>query len=421
MKKKIAFVVVRYGLDVNGGAELHCRMLAERLVANYQVEVLTTCIHSYSNPTNDYPEGEETINGVTVRRFKTDPVHIKRKFPLCNSRIIRDIRRLLYRLSLLKPIANYLPIWNIQKKDELRIFRKNLFYSSSLFSYIQSHKNDYDVFIPLTIDYPETYYTALYAPEKTLVIPTMHEHKNAFRPILTEVFTRVAYIGFNMESEMKLAENIFGSAMSPHGVISVGINIASKADWEETQTKYRLPEEYLLYVGRIDPGKLDNIFNYFLTDKAKYKQSKLKLVLVGSKFFDAAQHPDIIYTGFVNDNEKITIIQHAKIVLNPSRYESLSLILLEALSLGKAMMANGKCNVMKEHEEKSNHAIIIYRNKKDFIKQLYTLDFNNALRKEMEGKGISYVQQNYNWSLIIQRLNQQIEYINNTKQKSGKS
>ena len=70
-KKKIAFIVVRYGLDVNGGAELHCRMLAERLVANYQVEVLTTCIHSYSNPTNDYPEGEETINGRT--KYKVSP------------------------------------------------------------------------------------------------------------------------------------------------------------------------------------------------------------------------------------------------------------------------------------------------------------------------------------------------------------
>lgn len=408
--KKIAFVVVRYGKEINGGAELHCRMLAERLVPYYQVEVLTTCAY---NAQKDYAEGKEMINGVTVRRFKTDPLHIKRKSPFSNARVIRNIRMWLYKASLLKSIASLIPVWTLLKKDELRLFRKNKFYSSALFAYIQSHKDEYDVFIPLTIDYPETYYTALYAPEKTLVIPTMHENKNAFRPILTEIFTKVAYIGFNMETEMKLAENIFGPKMSPHGIISVGIDIAHTADWEETLTKYQLPEEYLLYVGRIDAGKLDNIFKNFLAYKKKYRESKLKLVLVGSKYFNAMQHPDFIYTGFVSDNEKTAIIQHAKIVLNPSKYESLSLILLETLSLGKVMMVNGKCNVMKEHEEKSGHAITLFYNKKDFIEQLHALDFNDTLRKNMEGKGISYVQQSYNWDLIMQRLIQQIEYICN--------
>ena len=42
MKKKICCVVQRYGMEVNGGAELHCRQISERLTPFYDVEVLTT-------------------------------------------------------------------------------------------------------------------------------------------------------------------------------------------------------------------------------------------------------------------------------------------------------------------------------------------------------------------------------------------
>lgn len=45
--KKIAFVVQRYGLDVNGGAEYHCRLIAERMTKYFDVEVLTTCAIDY--------------------------------------------------------------------------------------------------------------------------------------------------------------------------------------------------------------------------------------------------------------------------------------------------------------------------------------------------------------------------------------
>ena len=73
MKKRIAFVTVRYGLDINGGAEFHCRMLAERLAGDCQVEVLTTCVKDYTKGGNEYPPGTGIVNGVTVRRFRTEP------------------------------------------------------------------------------------------------------------------------------------------------------------------------------------------------------------------------------------------------------------------------------------------------------------------------------------------------------------
>ena len=57
---KLAVVVQRYGADINGGAELHARYIAERLAKYAQVEVVTTCARDYVTWRNELPAGVET-------------------------------------------------------------------------------------------------------------------------------------------------------------------------------------------------------------------------------------------------------------------------------------------------------------------------------------------------------------------------
>ena len=66
---KLAVVVQRYGAEINGGAELHARYVAEHLARHHDVEVVTTCARDYVTWRNDLPAGTEQVNGVRVRRF----------------------------------------------------------------------------------------------------------------------------------------------------------------------------------------------------------------------------------------------------------------------------------------------------------------------------------------------------------------
>src|SRR5215217_1780798 len=66
---KLAVVVQRYGADVNGGAELHARYVAEHLARHAEVRVLTTCARDYLTWRNELPDGLEQVNGIAVERY----------------------------------------------------------------------------------------------------------------------------------------------------------------------------------------------------------------------------------------------------------------------------------------------------------------------------------------------------------------
>src|SRR5882672_2231950 len=66
---KLAIVVQRYGADINGGAELHARYIAEHLARHADVRVLTTCARDYLTWRNDFSPCTDALNGVPVERF----------------------------------------------------------------------------------------------------------------------------------------------------------------------------------------------------------------------------------------------------------------------------------------------------------------------------------------------------------------
>src|SRR6185436_2281409 len=87
---KLAVVVQRYGQAINGGAELHARYIAERLARHADVQVLTTCATDYITWRNELPAGVDTINGVSVRRFKVKHERDPHRFGRLQERVFEQ-------------------------------------------------------------------------------------------------------------------------------------------------------------------------------------------------------------------------------------------------------------------------------------------------------------------------------------------
>ena len=413
-KRKVAFVVVRYGKEINGGAEFHCRMLAERLVGKFDVEVLTTCVKNYLKGGNDFAAGTSIENGVSVRRFPVAPVrdgmserHFKHR-----SRPVMKLRRNLYRAGLLKYISKVFPVWSWGYKADTEAFRRSVFYSPELNSYVAEHKADYDVIIGITAEYAPFYYTAMTAGEKMIAVPTLHNSKVTFRPFMTQMFPRIKYTGFNTGSEWKLAETVLGNGLGASGIISVGIEVPEPDECDTVKKKFGLPERYISYIGRIEKGKVGKFLKYYNTYAKRHPGKALPVVMVGQVFEKVGTYDgELVYTGFVTDAEKRAILQHSAVLVNPSKYESLSLIMLEALNDSIPVLVNGRCDVLKEHCVRSGYAVKYYTGRKSFCKTVDMILGDEKTYTDMARRGHDYFMENYTWDKIMPRLFSAIDYV----------
>ena len=378
--RRIAIVVQRYGLEVNGGAEQHARWLAERLAATADVTVLTTCALDYITWANHYPAGEETINGVRVRRFPVDAPRDWKKAQ-------RQTRLVTTHLHTLF--------------DEVAWVKDQGPFSSSLFTAIRRAYETTDAFIFYTFHYATAYFGLPIVSDKAFLVPTAHDdpfiHMALFRPL----FHLPRGIFYLTEPERLLVQRVTRNDYVPSTVTGVGVDMPLDASAERFRQKFGLAEPFLLYVGRIDESKnVPELLDFFVRYRAT-ADGPLKLVLLGKSNLTLPDHPDIVHLGFLPDADKQDAIAAAALVVLPSLYESLSMITLEAWAGGTPVLVNEQCEVVKYLCRQSN-AGLYYRTHDEFTATLQHLLGSDALRRQMGHQGRQFVMRHYRPEVVLQ-------------------
>lgn len=402
---KVTFVVSRFGEEINGGAEVHCRMLAKRLSDRYEVEILTTCIQDYRTFDQPYRPGDGMVGGLAVKRFATMPFNAAAHQRKSRKAVFaRKLRRMLYRLGWTRFIFSLFPVWRLWEKQEYAVLQADGYYSNDMLDYLKANAERSKAVIVMSYPYSSTHFCAMAAPSKTILIPTAHEESMLFYSVNTRLFSKVAHIAFNTRTEQQLCKGLFKNGLAASSIVATGVELSPPGDAARVRARYGLPQKYILYFGRVCPSKTGKLFDYFTAYRQRCPDG-FSLVLTGGIFMDdLPQNDHIRYTGFVSEEDKTAIIEQAYLVVNPSYNESLSLLMLEAMQLGKTVLVNGKCKVMKQHCEDSSFAADYYLGSDDFCTKLDYYDRHPQVLADNRSKARKYVEDNYRWDSIIPKL-----------------
>jgi len=395
----LAIVVQRYGADINGGAELHARYVAEHLADHANVRVLTTCARDYITWRNEFPPGPTTVNEIAVERF---PVARERPANLLefgrHSTRVFDGRHSL--------------------DDELAWLDAQGPVCPELLRRVGDAGDEFDFVIAFSLRYPTTFHTARRVPEKTVLVPTMEREAAMGLSLLPPVLRGVRAIMYNSLEERQQLRALSGNTHVPGVVVGIGSDIPPAPDPVRGREKFGLTRRFILYVGRIDANKgCDELFQLFLSylrvSYLKLQDRELELVLIGTPILPLPDHARVRHLGFVSDADKFDVLAAAEALVMPSYFESLSMVALEAWALGRPVLANAHCDVLLGQCLRSN-AGLFYRNAEEFGGALDALLDGSGLARRLGANGRKYYEDHYRWDVIESKYLEMLAHLAST-------
>lgn len=397
MNRRIAFVVQRYGPEVMGGSELHCRQVAERLAAaGHACTVYTTTARDYITWANVDAPGDSVLDGVTVKRY---PVEKPRDIAAFNAFSDRVFDR---------PHT---------AADELEWMERQGPVCPRLVEALSREEDGYDHLVFFTYLYYNTYWGLKAIRGAAALVPTAHDEPALRLEMMKEVFARPAAFVFNTEAEREMLGRYFSFAGRIADVVGVGVDLPEAPDPAAFRRAHGLAGPYILYAGRIEPGKgCAEMLDGFL--RFTPRRPDLTLVLIGHRLMDLPVHPRIRCLGFVSPAEKTAAMAGAVATVHPSHYESLCMAALESMAVRTPLLVQEATEPLRRHVMEGRSGLA-YATAAEFGEALDLLARDARLREAMGRNGRAYVIERYTWDKVIAKYERIFTALDAVRRRTG--
>ena len=394
---RLACVVHRFGAEIAGGSEGHCRVIAERLAEHHTVTVLTTTARDHVSWRNEYPAGSSVLGPLTVHRF-----------PVVRQRVIREFA----------DISETVFSGDATPDVQAEWFRQNGPEAPALLEHLKAHGGEYDRILFWSFRYYQSFFGLPIVAERAILLPTAEEDPAIRIGVLADYFTRPAGMIYLTPEEQTLVERRIHGRVPPSCIIGSGLDaVATAAAGEHHAALASVGVEtpYVLYLGRIDPNKgCDTLLRFYArwADRQRQQDARrqpgrsehpIPLVMAGPANMPIPSHPDVRSLGYVPAAVRESLLAEASLLVVPSPFESLSMVLLEAWNHGVPALVNARCKVLEGQAQRAGGALA-YRNYDQFAVALTRLLDNPAVARQLGRSGQAYVERTYRWPHVMETL-----------------
>ena len=378
---KLAFVVQRYGADIAGGSEGHCRELAERLLQRHDITVLTTCARDYVTWENAYAAGADRVNDVSVLRFA----------------VTRQRR-----IKVFADLSDEVFDGGAPRDKQEEWFRENGPEAPALLDHLRDRGREYDLVLFWTYRYFQSYFGLPLVAERSVLVPTAEEDAAIDLEVLLQFFDKPVGFVFLTPEEQELVASRSFRPPRISVVAGLGLEPVTVHPPRSVLDELNLPARYLLYLGRVDRNKgcealLDNFQEYLSA------RHDVTLVLAGPAKIQIPRHPQIRALGYVSDAVRDALLAHAHALIVPSWYESLSIVLLQAWNYAVPALVNGRCKVLAGQVTRANGGLY-YMFPAEFDEAVDYLLTRQEERDALGRQGLAYIDREYRWPTVLGRI-----------------
>jgi len=386
---RLAFVAPRYGTDVVGGSEAVMREAAHGLAARgWAVDMLTTCARDHYTWRNEYPVGRTAVDGITVHRFPVEPG----RGGVAHARLSARVQA-----------GEHLTT------DEQLAWLDGLFRVPDLFHHLVVDAAAYDAIILSPYLWWTTVTGAAVAPERTVVMPCLHDEAYARIPLLQTTLSAPAALWFLSEPEHELAHELV-TLPDHHVVTGAGVNVPDAYDPEGFRARHGLERPYVLYAGRREGGKgWDWLLRAYALAVSRHALP-LDLVTfgVGTVAVPGGLEGRVVDLGFLDEAEVGDAFAAATAYVQPSANESFSRTVMEAWLAGTLVLATEQSAVLRWHCERSG-AGLCFGDEYELAQAMAFAAARPDAATAMAARGREYVLANYRWEIVLDAMERSLE------------